>query len=72
MTTYEELLGKLYDFYADHKRGFTISNLYEDWIEKRGEQALDGNIDIKPVKRDDEHRLKYYAGEKLVTIPLKR
>jgi integrase len=71
-TTYEELIGKLYDFYADRKRDYTISDLYEVWIEKRVKQALEGNIDIKTVKRDDEHWLKYYAGNKLVTIPVKK
>ena len=71
-TTYEELIGKLYDFYADRKRDYTISDLYEVWIEKRGKQALEGNIDIKTVKRDDEHWLKYYAVKKLVTIPVKK
>jgi hypothetical protein len=46
--------------------------LYEVWIEKRGKQALEGNIDIKTVKRDDEHWLKYYAGNKLTIIPVKK
>lgn len=71
-TTYEELIGKLYDFYADRKRDYTISDLYEVWIEKRGKQAIDGNIDIKTVKRDDEHWRKYYADNKLVAIPIKK
>lgn len=71
-TTYEELISKLYDFYADRKRDYTISDLYEVWIEKREKQACDGNIDIKTVKRDDEHWRKYYAGNKLVTIPVKK
>ena len=71
-TTYEELISKLYDFYADRKRDYTISDLYEVWIEKRGKQAIDGNIDIKTVKRDDEHWLKYYSGNKLITFPVKK
>ncbi|MDD3172505.1 MAG: site-specific integrase [Herbinix sp.] len=71
-TTYEELIGKLYDFYADRKRDYTISDLYEVWIEKRGKQAIEGNIDIKTVKRDDEHWIKYYTANKLVTIPVKK
>lgn len=71
-TTYEELISKLYDFYADRKRDYTISDLYEVWIEKREKQACDGNIDIKTVKRDDEHWRKYYASNKLVTIPVKK
>ena len=70
--SYEELISKLYDYYNDCKRDYTISDLYEVWIEKRGKQALEGNIDIKTVKRDDEHWIKYYTSNKLVTIPVKK
>jgi 1,2-phenylacetyl-CoA epoxidase PaaB subunit len=35
-TIYEELISKLYDFYADRKRDYNISDLYEVWIEKEG------------------------------------
>lgn len=69
--TYEELISKLYDYYNDRKRDYTISDLYEVWVEKREKQALEGTIDIKTVKRDEEHWHKYYVGNKLVTIPVK-
>jgi len=70
--TYEELISKLYDYYNDRKRDYTIRDLYEVWIEKRGKQALEDVIDIKTVKRGEEYWAKYYAGHKLVTIPVKK
>ncbi|MDF2804530.1 MAG: site-specific integrase [Anaerocolumna sp.] len=70
--TYEELISKLYDYYNDRKRDYTISDLYEVWVEKREKQVLDEMIDLKTVKRDEEHWEKYYAGTKLVTTPVKK
>ena len=70
--TYEELIRKLYDYYNDRKRDYTISDLYEVWIEKREKQALEGMIDLKTVKRDEEHWERYYARTKLVTVPVKK
>ncbi len=42
------------------------------WIEKRGKQSAEGVIDIKTVKRDEQHWRKYYADNKLITIPIKK
>lgn len=70
--SYEELISKLYDYYCDRKSDYTISDLYEMWVEKRGKQSLEGTIDIKTVKRDEQHWRKYYADNKLVTIPIKK
>ena len=70
--SYKELISKLYDYYNDRKTDYTISDLYEMWIAKRGEQSVEGTIDIKTVKRDEQHWQKYYAGNKLVTIPVRK
>lgn len=70
--SYVELISKLYDYYNDHKSDYTISDLYEMWVEKRGKQSVEGTIDIKTVKRDEQHWCKYYADNKLVTIPIKK
>lgn len=70
--TYNELVSKLYDYYNDRKRDYTISDIYEMWIKKREKQALDEMIDLKTVKRDEQHWRKYYAKSKLVTIPVKK
>ena len=37
---YEELISKLYDYYNDRKRDYTIKDLYEDWVEKREKQVI--------------------------------
>ncbi len=68
--SYVELISKLYDYYNDRKSDYTISDLYEMWVEKRGKQSVEGTIDIKTVKRDEQHWRKYYADNKLVMIPI--
>ncbi len=70
--SYVELISKLYDYYNDRKSDYSISDLYEMWVEKRGKQSVEGTIDIKTVKRDEQHWRKYYADNKLVTIPIKK
>lgn len=70
--SYKELISKLYDYYNDRKADYTISDLYEMWIAKRGEQSVEGTIDIKTVKRDEQHWRKYYARNKLVKIPVRK
>ncbi len=70
--SYIELISKLYDYYNDRKSDYTISDLYEMWIEKRERQSVEGVIDIKTVKRDEQHWRKYYADNKLVAIPFKK
>lgn len=70
--SYKELISKLYDYYNDRKSDYTIKDLYEMWIEKRGKQSAEGIIDIKTVKRDEQHWRKYYADNKLITIPIKK
>lgn len=70
--SYKEMIDKLYDYYNDRKTDYTISDLYEMWIKKREKQALDGMIDLKTVKRDEQHWRKYYVGSKLVAIPVKK
>lgn len=70
--TYKELISNLYDYYNDRKSDYTISDLYEMWIEKREKQSVEGTIDIKTVKRDEQHWRKYYADNKLFTIPIKK
>ncbi len=70
--SYVELISKLYDYYNDRKSDYTISDLYEMWIEKRERQSVEGVIDIKTVKRDEQHWRKYYADNKLVTIPIRK
>ena len=69
--SYVELISKFYDYCNDRKSDYTISDLYEMWIEKRGKQSVVGTIDIKTVKRDEQHWRKYYVRNKLVTIPIK-
>lgn len=70
--TYQELIMKLYDFYHDKKSDYTISDLYELWISKREVQASEKTIDMKTVKRDEQHWRKYYVGNQLITIPIKK
>lgn len=70
--SYVELISKLYDYYKDRKSDYTINDLYEMWVEKRGKQSVESTIDIKTVKRDEQHWRKYYADNKLVTIPIKK
>lgn len=70
--SYVELISKLYDYYNDRKSDYTISDLYELWVEKRKKQSVEGIIDVKTVKRDEQHWRKYYADNKLVTIPIKK
>jgi hypothetical protein len=38
--SYVELISKLYDYYNDRKSDYTISDLYEMWVEKRGKQSV--------------------------------
>lgn len=70
--TYNELIDKLYDYYNDYNMDYTISDLYVLWMKKREKQSNDGIIDIKTVKRDEQHWRKYYVGNKLVTIPIRK
>ena len=70
--SYEELISKLYDYYNDRKKDYTIKDLYEEWIANREKQVLNEMLDLKTVKRDEEHWEKYYAGTKLVITPVKK
>lgn len=49
-----------------------LNDLYVMWVEKRGKKSLEGTINIKTVKRDEQHWRKYYADNKLVTIPIRK
>jgi hypothetical protein len=69
--SYVELISKLYDYY-NRKSDYTISDLYEMWVERREKQSVEGVIDIKTIKRDEQHWRKYYANNKLVTIPVNK
>lgn len=54
-----ELISKLYDYYNDRKSDYSIGDLYEMWIEKLERQSNEGIIDIKTVKRDEQHWRKH-------------
>ena len=45
-----------------------ISYLIKTYCRK----SVEGVIDIKTVKRDEQHWHKYYADNKLITIPIKK
>ncbi len=72
--SYKELINKLYDYYNDCKKAnYTVNDLYEIWVKIRREKAMTTNsLDIKTVKRDEEHWQKYFIGKKLITLPIRK
>lgn len=68
------LINKLYDLYFDSKKVITLSDLYPAWMEKRKKDSLDfpDELDMKTVKRNDEHWHKYIEWHEISRIPIKK
>lgn len=66
-TTDNGLYNKLYKHYFENDVK-TLSSLYPEWLEKRREQG----VSSRTVRRNENHWDKYYAGHKIITIPLHR
>ena len=70
--TYSELINKLYDYYNEKKYDYTVFDLFKIWVEARMKQALLEIIDIKTVRRDEQHWNKYYKDSNLITMPVRK
>ncbi len=65
--TLDDMLNKLYLFYFENKKKLTLNDLFPKWMEGR---LKDKTINIKTVKRDNEHWNKYYKDHSIILVPI--
>lgn len=54
---------KLYLFYFENKKKWTLNDLFPEW---KAERLKDKSLNIKTVTRDTEHWNKYYKEHSIV------
>lgn len=64
-----DLIDKLYLFYFDNKKKLTLNDLFPQWKEGR---LKDKGINIKTVRRDNEHWNKYYIDHSIIHVPISK
>ncbi|HWT73505.1 MAG TPA: hypothetical protein VN258_02120 [Mobilitalea sp.] len=67
--TMEDMLDKLYLFYFENKKNLTLNNLFPEW---KAERLKDKSLNIKTVRRDNEHWNKYYKDHSIIHVPISK
>lgn len=67
--TMEDMLDKLYLFYFENKKNLTLNDLFPQWKEKR---LKDKDVNIKTVRRDNEHWNRYYKDHSIILVPISK
>ncbi len=65
----DKMIDKLYLFYYENKKNLTLNDLFPEWKEKR---LNDKGINIKTVRRDNEHWIKYYLSDPIIHVPVSK
>jgi hypothetical protein len=63
------MIDKLYLFYFENKKELTFKDLSPQW---KAERLNDKSINIKTVRRDKEHWIKYYIDNPIIHVPLSK
>ncbi len=67
--TMDDMLDKLYLFYFENKKKLTLSDLFPEW---KSERLKDKSLNIKTVRRDNEHWNKYYKEHSIINVPISK
>lgn len=67
--TMEDMLDKLYLFYFENKKKLTLNELFPEW---KAERLNDKSLNIKTVRRDNEHWNKYYKDHSIIYVPISK
>ena len=67
--TMEDMLDKLYLFYFENKKNLTLNDLFPEW---KAERLKDKSLNIKTVRRDNEHWNKYYKDHSIIDVPISK
>lgn len=65
----DKMIDKLYLFYFENKKNLTLNDLFPEWKEKR---LNDKGINIKTVRRDNKHWIKYYLSDLIIHVPVSK
>ncbi len=65
--TMDDMIDKLYLFYYENKKKLTLNDLFPDW---KAERLKDKSVNIKTVRRDNEHWNKYYINNPIIRVPI--
>jgi integrase len=65
----DDMIDKLYLFYFDNKKKLTLNDLFPEWKEER---LKDKSVNIKTVRRDNEHWIKYYIDNSIIHVPVSK
>jgi integrase len=67
--TMDDMIDKLYLFYFENKKNLTLNDLFPQWKEER---LKDKSLNIKTVRRDNEHWIKYYKDHSIIHVPISK
>lgn len=67
--TMEDMQDKLYLFYFENKKKLTLNDLFPKWKEER---LNDKSLNIKTVRRDNDHWNKYYKDHTIIQVPISK
>lgn len=67
--TMDDMIDKLYLFYFENKKNLTLNNLFPKWKEER---LQDKSLNIKTVRRNNEHWNKYYKDHSIIQVPISK
>lgn len=63
----DDMIDKLYLFYFDNKKKLTLNDLFPEW---KDERLKDKSVNIKTVRRDNEHWNKYYIDNSIIHVQI--
>ncbi len=67
--TIDDMIDKLYLFYFENKKNLTLNDLFPQW---KAERLNDKSLNIKTVRRDNEHWNKYYKDHSIIQVPVSK
>ena len=67
--TIDDMIDKLYQFYFENKKNLTLNHLFPQW---KAERLNDKSLNIKTVRRDNEHWNKYYKDHPIIQAPISK
>jgi len=67
--TMDDMLNKLYLFYFENKKNLTLNDLFPEW---KAERLNDKSLNIKTVRRDNEHWNKYYKEHSIINVSISK
>ncbi len=67
--TMDDMIEKLYLFYFENKKKLTLNDLFPEW---KAERLKDKSLNIKTVRRDNEHWNKYYKDHSIIHVPISK